>query len=187
MTRCVPIALLLLVVGCNRVAANIDFERMIDQAKYEAYEADAMRAPPAGTVPRERVLDDPARDADGAHVETIPVRVDALLLARGRDRFERFCAACHGVLGTGNPPVVENMALRPPPSLHTREIAEEPPGELFDTITRGYGLMPSYRAELEPRDRWAVIAYLRALWLSQRAELAALPPGWQREAKEHLP
>ena len=182
--------------GCNRLAANIDFERMIDQEKYEAYEADftapdrgVMRQPPAGTVPRGRILD-PRLGATsrpgGPYVEHIPLVVDRALLERGRDRFDRFCAACHGVSGYGNQPVVENMALRPPPSLHEPRIKNQPVGAIFSTITNGFGLMPSYHNELEPHDRWAVVAYLQALWLSEAVALAELPASLQARAREEL-
>jgi mono/diheme cytochrome c family protein len=175
----------LALAGCNRMAANIDFERMIDQAKFEAYERDytaedrsVMRHPPIGTVARERVMV-PAlmaeRGANGDYLRDIPVPVDRRMLERGRDRFERFCAACHGVTGYGNPSVVENMTLRPPPSLHQADIKAQPPGRIFSTITHGHGMMPSYANELEPRDRWAVVAYVQALWLSREVELATLP------------
>jgi mono/diheme cytochrome c family protein len=175
----------LALAGCQRVAYNIDFERMIDQAKFEAYEADVdapdrtvMREPPAGTVPREPAFDPwltAVRDASGAWRRDIPLTIDRSLLERGRDRYERFCGACHGVTGHGNGPVVENMSLRPAPSLHQADIKAQPPGQIFSTITHGFGLMPSYANELELSDRWAVVAYLRALWISQEIELAALP------------
>lgn len=191
------IAALLVGSGCNRLAANLDFERMIDQSKVEAYEASpwdpevrGMQRPPAGTVPRERpigVLELSARDGAGRHWQQIPVEIDRMLLERGRDRYERFCAACHGVLGYGNEPVAENMALRPPPSLHEPEIVADPPGDIFETITAGYGLMPSYRDRIEPTDRWAIVAYLQALWLSQNVALSALPSPVQDEARRQLP
>lgn len=182
--------------GCERVGHRLDFERMIDQAKYEPYEATdvfadgrVMRHPPEGTVPIDRVLDMPEVTKGvrgGAEVVDIPIEVDRALLARGRDRFERFCGACHGPLGTGNPAVVENARLRPPPSLHLPHIVAQPPGRIFLTITWGYGLMPSYRSELPPRDRWAVIAYLQVLQQSQSVEMAILAPELQAEAREAL-
>jgi mono/diheme cytochrome c family protein len=186
--------------GCNRVPRNIDFARMIDQVKFEAFEADfatrfsppdkgVMRHPPAGTVARERSLDPALRGElrDGEYRQRIPVSVDRKLLERGRDRFERFCAACHGISGHGNEPVVRNMALRPAPSLHEPRIRRLSPGHIFIVISEGYGLMPSYQDDLEPRDRWAVIAYLQVLWLSQGVELASLPDALQTRARRELP
>ena len=196
MIRFLLAALPLAAAGCDRAVDYLDLERMRDQAKIEPYEASSvfaddrgMRVPPVGTVPRERLLGDDAltlgRDADG-EVTQIPIAVDRALLERGRDRFERFCAACHGVLGTGNPAIVENAELRPPPSLHMPRIRAQPPGRIFATVTLGYGLMPSYRQELAVEDRWAVIAYLPVLWASQGTELAALPAELQAEARAAL-
>jgi hypothetical protein len=71
--------------------------------------------------------------------------------------------------------------------LHSPEIKAVPPGDIFEAITQGYGMMPSYRAQLPPQDRWAVVAYLQALWLSQRARLDELPASMQAEARRALP
>src|SRR5690606_3964154 len=151
--------------GCDRLVANIDLERMIAQQKCEAYEVctwlpqgRTLQTPPPGTVPRHRLVGNPALTegmVDGQHVDVIPVAVDETFLARGRERFEIFCAACHGVLGYGNPPVAENMRLVQPPSLHTTEVVEYPPGHLYRMITYGWGLMPAYAEELDLADRWA--------------------------------
>ncbi len=136
----------------------------------------AMRQPPAGTVPVERVLD-PAvltgAGPDGAPVARIPVPVTPELLALGRKRFEIVCAACHGILGDGDSMVAKNMSLRPPPSLFQRK--GEPDGYFFQVMSRGFGLMPSYAAELPVSERWAVVAYVRALQLSQHARLDQAP------------
>ncbi len=196
---------LLAIGGCNRMAANIDFERMIDQAKFEAYEADysavrgeservparggVMRHPPAGTVARDRLLDvelAATTRPGGPYREQIPLIVDRRMLERGRDRYERFCGACHGIAGYGNSPVVENMALRPPPSLHDADIKRQSVGQIYNTISAGYGLMPSYAEELDSYDRWAIVAYVRALWLSEGAELAELPADLRARAEQEL-
>lgn len=178
------------------MAAACACERMQDQAKVEPYEASplfadarGMRVPPVGTVPRERDLGPPEL-VHGAgpegEVTSVPIEVDRELLERGRDRFERICGACHGVLGSGNPAIVENSELRPPPSLHEPRIRAQPPGRLFATVSLGFGLMPPYRAELSVTDRWAVVAYLPVLWASQSADLSALPPDIQAEAHAAL-
>jgi mono/diheme cytochrome c family protein len=187
-TRASLIALLL-VVGCERTIERLDFERMRDQARLDPFDADptfpdgrTMRRAPRGTVPHGA----PIRPHDDETLLEIPVPIDRALLERGRDRFERFCAACHGVLGTGNTAVVENARLRPPPSLHGADIRGQAPGSLFRTITLGFGLMPSYALQLEPIDRWATIAYLRVLWRSQAVELATLPTDLQARARAEL-
>lgn len=190
------LALPLGTAGCDRAVDYLDLERMQDQDKVEVYEVSpsgsakrGMRVPPGGTVPRERELG-PTEITLGlgpdGEVKEIPVAVDRALIMRGRDRFERFCAACHGILGTGNPAVVENATLRPPPSLHLPRIRSQPPGRLFTTVTEGFGLMPPYAADLSIRDRWAVIAYLPVLWTSQGTALASLPPDLETEARAAL-
>lgn len=175
---------------------GFDFERMLDQHKYEAYERSSafadgmvMRTPPEGTIARESVLGPPelldgARD--GVDVERLPVPLTRELLVRGQERFRIFCATCHGELGDGRSQVAENMTLRPPPSLHEPRLRAYPPGRLFRVVSRGYGLMPSYAPELSLADRWAVVAYVQALQLSQSVELARLPPDSRKEAEPWL-
>ncbi|MBZ0237069.1 MAG: cytochrome c [Deltaproteobacteria bacterium] len=109
------------------------------------------------------------------------------LIARGGDRFARFCATCHGELGTGQSQVAENMTLRPPPSLHEPRIVALPDERIERTIREGYGLMPGYRYELPAEDRRAVVEFLRVLQLSQDVQLDRLPPHLQQEARRWLP
>ena len=123
---------------------------------------------------------------DGVPVTKLPLPVTVELVSRGGERFRIFCVACHGVLGDGASQVAENMARRPPPSLHEDRIRALPVGALFRVISEGYGLMPSYAAELSLEDRWAVAAYVQALELSQRVELAALPPELADKVKRWL-
>ena len=154
------------------------------QPKVKAYEVSpyyedglAMRSPPEGTVPYHGLLDpavETGLSADQKPLALSPVPFDDALLALGRARFEVTCAACHGVLGDGQSQVALNMSLRRPPSLHLYR--DRPDGYLYQVITLGYGLMPSYARVLSVRDRWAVIAYVRALQLSQYAKVEELPP-----------
>lgn len=186
MTRRLALLLpLLALTACPRL------DPMQRQQKYKAYQANerfadglAMRHPPPGTVPYGPRLD-PAvatgRGPDGKPVRLLPVAVDEKLLARGRQRFEINCAACHGVLGDGESQVAMNMSLRRPPSLHLyRDLTD---GYLYQVITEGFGLMPSYASELSVQDRWAVVAYVRALQLSQHAAVDLVPPA-ERERLE---
>jgi mono/diheme cytochrome c family protein len=173
-----------------------DIERMIDQPRYDVYDpcevcpgGTIMQAPPPGTVPRTRVIGPPelVRGVNGdGFAEAIPIPVDRELLARGRGRYDIFCAACHGRLGDGRTIVAENMPLAPPPSLLLPRIRELPPGRVYAAIAEGYGLMPSYAAQLDIADRWAVVAYLSALQLSQRVELEELPARIREEAEAWL-
>lgn len=180
--------------GCGQW--DLDLERMIDQPKFTAYQAcevcpggTIMMTPPAGTMPRgEPVAPTPlvlGRQA-GRYLDRIPIEVTRGVLERGRNRFDIFCAACHGRLGNGVSKVAENMMLRRPANLVTAPYLDYPPGRIFNTITQGYGLMRSYAGELPIADRWAVVAYVQALQLSQRAELDALPAQIRSEASRWL-
>ena len=137
----------------------------------------AMRQPPPGTVPRERIVQNPAltrgRVGD-KDVTEIPLPLTRALLETGHRKFDIYCATCHGLVGDGRSPVAANMALRLPPNLHDR--AGMAVGHYYQVIANGFGLMPGYAAQLNVEERWAVIAYLRALQLSQGAPLALAPP-----------
>ena len=146
-----------------------------------------MKAPPAGTVPRERITLNArlttGREPDGPiqtngeplpmYVTTIPVPMTRKLLDLGRKRYDITCGTCHGMLGDGDSIVARQMALRPPPSLH--RYTDRPAGYIYEVITKGFGMMASYAAELTVEERWAVVAYIRALQLSQNATLADVP------------
>lgn len=179
MTSRLAILALLALTACPAL------DPMQRQQKSKAYqESDffkdrlAMRQPPAGTVPSRPPLE-PAvatgKAPDGTPVALAPVPLDAKLLARGRARFDIYCAVCHGVLGDGESQVAMNMSLRRPPSLH--DYRDRPDGFFFQVMSEGFGLMPSYASELPVQDRWAVVAYVRALQLSQHATVDEVPPG----------
>jgi mono/diheme cytochrome c family protein len=171
--------------------------RMVDQAKRIAYEEDpllphgmVMQQPPEGTLPVDAIAGQPLLAtgvADGRWADRIPLRVDRALLEDGRERFDVFCATCHGVTGDGTSVVAEKMTLRPPPSLHDARIRGYPPGRVFQTIREGYGLMPSYAVPLAARDAWAVVAYVRALQLARGARVASLPPDVRAQLAKEAP
>ncbi len=177
--RALPLALAVLALaGCEAL------DPMITQQKVKAYRVSdfwpdriAMRPPQPGTVAREDVLPlevATGRGADGRVLTKLPVPVTRELLERGRHRFDINCAVCHGYLADGVSLVARNMSLRPPPSLLAR--AQQPDGWYFQVMSEGFGLMPSYASVLAVEDRWAIVAYLRALQLSQSARLETLPP-----------
>lgn len=156
------------------------------QPKQKAYEAGpsgtGMLTPPAGTVAY-RSLAAPALATglapDGTPLRSAPVPPTAELLAKGRARYDVYCAVCHGVLGDGESQLALNMSLRKPPSLHAyRDVAD---GYLYQVITNGFGLMASYATELSVEERWAVVAYVRALQLSQAASMEQVPPAARGE------
>jgi mono/diheme cytochrome c family protein len=105
------------------------------------------------------------------YVSPVPVTYD--LLKRGRERFDIYCAVCHDRVGTGNGKIVERGYLHPP-SYHIDRLRNAPLMHYYDVVSNGFGAMPSYSDKLSPNDRWAVIAYIRALQLSQHASYADL-------------
>jgi hypothetical protein len=95
-------------------------------------------------------------------------------LARGQQRFNIYCTPCHGRLGDGNGMVVQR-GLRQAASFHQDRLRQEKAGYFFDVMTNGFGAMPDYAAQIPVRDRWLIVAYVRALQLSQHAAVADLP------------
>jgi hypothetical protein len=96
------------------------------------------------------------------------------VVVRGRERFNIFCSPCHDYAGTGNGMIVQR-GLKAPPSFHADRLRGAPVGHFFDVITNGYGAMFSYGSRIPVSDRWAIIAYIRALQLSQNAPADAIP------------
>jgi mono/diheme cytochrome c family protein len=184
--------LFLLTVLCAACGDTTIFDPMERQPKFRPFAGNplyedgrAMRNPPGGTVPRERLTLRPeittGHDRKGQLVGAIPIALTRELMLRGRTKFEIHCGVCHGLLGDGYSPVATQMSLRPPPNLHKlRNVA---PGHVFQVITEGYGLMPSYAAELSAHERWAVVAYLQALLRSQKATLADAPADIQQKLR----
>ena len=177
------------------------FPDMDNQAKYKPQAASkffadgrADRPLPPGTVPHGRTAAaDPAflrandfryagKAADGSFARGFPVEVNAALLNRGADRFAISCQPCHGALGDGNG-ITKAYGMVATPSYHDDRIRAMAEGEIFNTITNGKNTMMSYADKLSPDDRWAVIAYVRALQRARHATLADVPAGKQGELK----
>jgi mono/diheme cytochrome c family protein len=118
--------------------------------------------------------------AGQAQATALPFPVTSEVIARGQERFNISCAPCHGRLGDGFGMIVRR-GFRRPPSLHIDRLREARVGHFYDVITNGLGAMPSYADQIAPRDRWAIVAYISALQLSQRATRADVPPEeWQK-------
>jgi mono/diheme cytochrome c family protein len=100
--------------------------------------------------------------------------VDEALIARGQERYNIFCAPCHGATGDGNGMIVQR-GYRRPPSMHEERLRDVEAGHYFDVMTNGFGAMPDYRMQVSPRDRWAITAYVRALQLTQPVAPATGP------------
>lgn len=179
-----------LLVGCTRqhpsekppVHLNRDMDNQLKykaQAESKFFEDGAtMRTPVAGTVARGNLREDDifykGRYADGRFAEKAPVEITRQLLDRGRERYNIYCAPCHSRVGDGRG-IMVNRGYIPPPTFHSERIREMPDGEIFDVITNGVRNMPSYRHQINPQDRWAVIIYLRALQRSRNATIEDIP------------
>ncbi|APR76324.1 ABC-type Fe3+ transport system protein [Minicystis rosea] len=186
-------------VGCD-VLPTIDFQRMMNQDKFTVWQhcaffedGRAMRTPPEGTLPRDVPVGDPPVNqglVGDAYVADVPIPVTRDLLGAGKARFDAFCAPCHGIRGDGESIAALNMDLRRPPALAGAgaNAASFPAGRIYQIIDQGYGLMRSYAEDLiSPEERWAVVAYLRALQLSHGVPLSSLPPALRQEAESRLP
>jgi mono/diheme cytochrome c family protein len=202
------VALALVVAGCRTeqtiVAPDPHLERMVDQPKAMPYgeapllpDGMTMQQPPDGTLSVDAVAasevttgltEDAHPGGESSRYATrVPIPIDRALLETGRARFETICAACHGILGDGTSVVATHMALRKPPSLLVPPASTDEVGEQFHTVVHGYGLMPSYRVQLSDREAWAVVAYLQALRLAQRARVSDLPPDVRERLAQEAP
>src|SRR6266581_7210578 len=138
------------------------------------------RALVEGTIARGSIEQDALaipKDSDA-----FPLAVTPELLARGRERFDIYCSVCHGKLGDGNG-MVAQRGFRHPPTYHSERLRQAPVGHFYDVMTNGFGAMPDYSAQIPPRDRWAIIAYIRALQLSQNAPASELPVEMREKLK----
>jgi mono/diheme cytochrome c family protein len=199
------LSLPLTLAGCideNILDVMADSQPRAGRYKESAFFDDGltMLAPPAGTVPRERITQNAplttGRLADGPmqpngemlpkYVTTFPLPVTKELMALGRKRFDITCGTCHGPVGDGVSIVATQMSLRPPPSLVKQQYIEKPVGYLFEVASKGFGMMASYAAELSVEERWAVVAYIRALQISQSTAAESLSPA-VRQALDAAP
>ena len=169
---------------------------MHDQPKYRPLRASAFfrdgssaRPPVEGTIARGTLQEDEAfftGKVGGTAVAELPFAVDEGVLARGQERYNIYCTPCHDATGAGKGMVVQR-GYRPPPSLHDERLRLAPAGHYFDVMTNGLGAMPDYRAQITPRDRWSIVAYIRALQLAQRATTSDVPGGDPTKLKPVAP
>jgi mono/diheme cytochrome c family protein len=167
-----------LLVACALPLLGGCRQDMHDQPKYQPLEASelfadgaASRTPVAGTVARGMLREDTrlyrGMEVDGSFVAEIPLPVTPEMVARGRQRFEIYCSPCHGRTGDGRGMIVRR-GFKSPESLHVDRLHETQDGYFYDVISNGFGQMSSYAAQVRPADRWAIVAYVRALQLSRR-------------------
>lgn len=164
----------LLVISLSFVLAACARSNMDSQPKYKDYEpaglfrnGRVLQAPVPGTIAR----GDPARTDEAKQKPT----VTAQLLTRGREQYDVFCAPCHDRAGTGKGIVVQRGMPRPQ-SLRDERLRAADDQHFYDVISNGYGAMYAHGDRIRPRDRWAIVAYIRALQLSSHASLTDVPP-----------
>jgi mono/diheme cytochrome c family protein len=203
----IGIAVLLLVVSAGGAACRRDMQ---DQPKMKPYRGTnffgdglSSRPPVEGTIPRGHLRSDTefytgkksatsvstAPASMGAFtddVDTFPFPITAETVKRGRERYEIFCSACHGMTGYGDGMIVRR-GFRQAASFHEDRLRQAPVGHFFDAITNGWGAMPSYSTQIPVQDRWAIIAYIRALQLSQQNVQKAQPGGTPVPGSSPLP
>ena len=170
--------LLLLCAGCR--------QDMHVQPRYNPFDptdffedGQSARMPVAGTFPRGDLTTGPEEllytgKVNGALAEAFPFPVRREVLDRGRERFDIYCTPCHGLSGDGDGMIVQR-GFRRPPSLHIDRLRAAPAGHFFDVITNGFGVMYPYDYRVAPRDRWAIVAYIRALQLSRQGSISDVP------------
>ncbi|RIK40362.1 MAG: quinol:cytochrome C oxidoreductase [Chloroflexi bacterium] len=158
---------------------------MHQQPRYDPLEPSAFFAD--GASARPRVADTVARGQlrlddhlytgriDNRFAQTFPFTVTLQTLERGRERYNIFCAPCHGLVGDGDS-IMTEYGMRTPNSFHDPDVAGQPPGYYFAIISNGTRIMPSYAARISPEDRWAIVAYIRALQMSQNIDVSQLSP-----------
>jgi hypothetical protein len=173
------IALLIAFTAACRLDMHIQpYYRPFAKSDFFADDRSA-RMPVEGTVARGDLHEDTyfytgkIGSNDGDYM---PFPVTEEVLARGRERYNITCAPCHGRVGDGNG-FIPSRGYRRPPSFHIDRLRKAPIGYFFDVDTNGFGVMPDHAAQVEPRDRWCIAAYIRALQLSQNASAADIPVG----------
>ena len=175
----------LLIFAVALVTSAACRQDMHDAPRYDPLEASAVfqkgiSAQPlvAGTVARGELRANTVMyegKVDGQPSTVFPFKIDKDALDRGQDRFNVYCAPCHGRTGEGNGMVVQR-GYRQAASFHTDRLRDSQPGYFFDVITNGFGVMPDYKMQIPAEDRWKIIAYVRALQLSHHATTADVPP-----------
>jgi hypothetical protein len=138
------------------------------------------RPPVEGTVARGQLHEDTyfyTGKIGNTPGDSMPFPVTREVLDRGRERYNIFCAPCHSRIGDGNGFVPSRGFARKPPSFHIPRLQKAPVGYFYDVMTEGFGIMPDYSSQIPPRDRWSIVAYVRALQMSQNATMADVPAG----------
>jgi mono/diheme cytochrome c family protein len=171
--------LTLLLAGCRQDMHDQPRFKPLAQSDFYA-DLRSSRPPVEGTVARGQLHEDTyfyTGKIGNNPGDFMPFPVTEEVLARGRERYNIYCAPCHSRLGDGNGFIPSRGFPRKPPSYHIERLRKAPLGYFYDVISNGFGLMLDYSAQIPPRDRWCIVAYIRALQLSQNATVADVPAG----------
>jgi mono/diheme cytochrome c family protein len=172
------VALTFVTVGC-RIDMHVQpYFRPLTKSDFFA-DGRSSRNPVEGTVARGDLREDTylyTGKINGNLGDYMPFPVTKEVLDHGHERFNVYCTPCHGRVGDGNG-FIPSRGLKRPPSYHIERLRKVPVAYFFDVMTNGFGVMQDYSAQVPPRDRWAIAAYIRALQLSQNATPADVPAG----------
>jgi hypothetical protein len=176
------IAAMLAMAGCR--ADMQDQPRMFPQRGTEFFaDGRSVRPQMANTIARGQMHENSyfyTGLEDGKEGDTMPFPVTMTVLERGQERYNVYCTPCHSRVGNGEGMIVQR-GYRPAGNFHTERLMNAPLGHFFNVMTNGYGAMPEYAAQVAPADRWAIVAYIKALQLSQAAKPSDAPDGTQAE------
>jgi len=176
----VCLAAIVLLAGCRQDMHDQPRFKPLAQSDFYS-DLRSARPPVEGTVAQGQLHEDTyfyTGKVGNNPGDYMPFPVTEQVLARGRERFNIYCAPCHSRLGDGNGMIVQRGFKRPP-SYHDERLRKAPLGYFFDVMTNGFGAMPDYASQIPVRDRWSIVAYIKALQLSQNATSGDIPSGQQ--------
>jgi Cytochrome C oxidase, cbb3-type, subunit III len=168
------VATLFIIAGCDNLHQDMGNQPKNKPLSPSDFFADgrSVRTPVENTVSRASMDNDQLMVTKDS--TNFPMPVNEALLERGQERYRIFCSPCHGIQGDGNGMIVMR-GMKRPPTYHQDRLRQAPNGYIYDVITNGFGQMYNYASQVPPRDRWAIVAYVRALQLSRNARVADLP------------
>jgi len=178
-------AALFMIAGCDHLHQDMGNQPKNKPLSPSDFFADgrSIRTPVENTVSRSSMDNDQLMVTKDS--TNFPMPINDALLERGQERFRIFCSPCHGIQGDGNGMIVIR-GMKRPPTYHQDRLRQAPNGYIYDVITNGFGQMYNYAAQVPPRDRWAIVAYVRALQLSRSVKASELSPEL-REKLMHPP
>jgi hypothetical protein len=181
-------AALFILSGCSNMEIQGRYQPLQESAFFP--DGRSARPPAPGAlpfgIPEEDDVYFTGLTEDGMFVETMPVEISLEMLERGRERYDIFCAPCHGLDGYGQGMIVQR-GFPAPQSFHIDRIRQAPDGHIYSAIANGFGRMFAYDYRIPPADRWAITAYVRVLQFSQQASMDQLPPDEQIEMEGNQP